>query len=80
MISLHDPLANGKTNAAAGIFVVCVKTFKETEDALLELRLYSDPVIGDRKAPTSIFPLCSNLNFGRDILPSGICIALLIRF
>ena len=61
MILLDDSLTNSETNATTGIFFACVQPFKESKDALLELRLDSNAVVGNGKLPAS------RLSFGIDL-------------
>src|SRR5579875_825761 len=65
MVSLHNPLADGESNAGSGILVSTVQTFEQSKDVLLVLGREADAVVLHRHDPGS------GLARGADMNPRG---------
>ena len=50
-VAFHNPLADGQTDAGAGIFLLGMQALKENEHPLGILRLDADAVVFDGKQP-----------------------------
>ena len=60
IILLHDPFADGKSNAGPGIFVICVQAFEEAKDVLLVFGRDADAVIAYGESPLSDLAISSD--------------------